>query len=113
MPTYNERKSDALEKLRHGRLKFENLDEKLRNDKDIALAAVQHSGYNLETVLENLGEELKKDTKAIKDIVVKAVKQIGYYIFDLIPEHLKKDRQIVNLMKEATNIQEEQRIISS
>ncbi len=98
-----------LKKLKSGELKFEALSEELRNDKDIALMAVRHSGYNLQFV----GEELKKDLNAIKDIVLKAVQKVGYYIFHLIPENLQKDNKIINVMNEARETQEKHRIGSS
>ena len=102
-------REDILKKLKSGGLQFEALSEELRNDKCIALAAVRHSGYNLQFV----GEELKKDQNAIKDIVLNAVQKAGYYLFHLIPENLQKDKKIIDVMNKAREIQEKHRIVGS
>ena len=105
----NMTREDILKKVQNNGLDFGELEEQFRNDKEIAVAALVNFPYKLPYVLSSLGEELKQDQDAIKDIVLEAVKQLGSYIRYSIPEHLQKDPQIVDAINRAGEIQDEHR----
>ena len=62
-----------VQELKNGK----NIDGKLKNDLACVLAATEQCPYQLDFILKNLGEKLKKDQDAIKYIVLKAVQGPG------------------------------------
>jgi NhaP-type Na+/H+ and K+/H+ antiporter len=76
----------VINALKYDKIYFRYLSTKLKNDKEIVLAAVQQDGKSL----EDASHELKND----KEIVLAAVQQAGKSLEDASTE-LKNDKEIV------------------
>ena len=67
-------------------LALQYASERLRDDKDVVLAAVKEDGHTLQFVSDRLRDD--------KDVVMAAVKQEGY-ILDYASSRLKDDEEVV------------------
>jgi hypothetical protein len=80
------RRTAALKGLRDGHVELEDLEEELRSDRDVVLAAVQVDGHSLRYA----SEELKQD----RSVVLAAVKESGMAL-QHAGEEPRKDREVV------------------
>jgi hypothetical protein len=111
-------KEEMIEMLKKGEIDFNKMSEIYRADKDIALAAIEYSGYNLSYVSEELKDNEELVRKAIlkkgvyeyhsetiinaserlrnkKDLVILAVSHIGRTL-RLLSEEMRCDLVVVD-----------------
>jgi hypothetical protein len=79
-------KAALLRGIKSGQLHYTDLDEHVRQDKDIALAACSRSGI----LLDHVGEELSED----RDVVLAALHNRGRAL-EFVGATLKEDRDVV------------------
>lgn len=80
------RKGKAVRNLQEHKVEFENIDEDLRNDREVLLAALKVDGH----ALQYASEELQRDTT----IVYAALRETAFAL-QHVPEDLRRNPEVV------------------
>ena len=91
-------KKEALKQIKAGNFSLQDADEKLKADKEVVLAAVKQSKWDLmQLKMVNSLEHADKKLKADKEVVLAAVKQ-DVSALEYVDDSLKNDPDILAIV---------------